>query len=57
MYNLYFKLVQHGQKIKKMKGGMDKCLFGHMFVITETKHTSEDKVCIQSVIVLIGPWF
>jgi hypothetical protein len=34
---------------------MDKCLFGYMFMITETKDISEDKVCLQSGNVLVGP--
>jgi Holliday junction resolvase len=33
---------------------MDRCLFGYMFVITETKHTSENKVYLQSGSVLKG---
>jgi hypothetical protein len=38
---------------RKMKGKMDKNLFGYQFVAMEIKHISENKVCLQSGNILV----
>jgi uncharacterized Fe-S cluster-containing MiaB family protein len=44
------------KKIKKKKCKVDKTLFDYMFMTMETKHTIEDKVCLQSGNVLTSSW-
>ncbi len=49
LYNLQFEQVYNMiEQFKKKKGSVEKNSFGYMFATTKAKHTSEDKVCIQS---------
>jgi hypothetical protein len=48
MYNM-------AKKRRKMKGRMEKGLISCRFATTETKHTYENKVCIQNGNVLASP--
>jgi hypothetical protein len=43
------------KKMRKMKGKMEKGLFSCMFATMKTKHTYENKFCIQNGNVLASP--